>query len=339
MTKTPQQVRLHLKEFTQLLFSSETSYIELKDALDTFKNLLIEVSELNLESEDSSENVLLKKGKAIGTKWAAMCIEDLIRTKKFISAVKKAIDRKLDKDTSKPVTLLYAGTGPFATLVLPLTSLYSPQQLQLVLLEVNEFSFTNLCSLLNKLELNDYIQTIEKVDATEYVVENPNIDILLIECLQHALLREPQVAITLNLVPQLQPGVILIPEKISLHLCLVNSRLQYESLTNLDAEGESFYESIFEVFTLNKESCSNPESLLSEKMFTIDSEINKEYNQIAVFTEMQLFEDEILNFNESGLTLPLTIAENPGLKIGDKIVSKYLLNEDPRLDIKIKPIA
>jgi hypothetical protein len=71
-------------------------------------------------------------GLAIDTRSAALCIFDMMRTRKFLLGIRDAIDEKLRIDPGQPVTILYAGTGPFATLLTPLITVFRPDQLQMV---------------------------------------------------------------------------------------------------------------------------------------------------------------------------------------------------------------
>lgn len=133
-----------LKEAANFLIKEEVDYIEIKRATDSLKLIFEEVSEINFEDPSIDKDLFLKTGKAIAPKWAGMCIQDMMRTKMFIKGVFKAIKIIQNNKKDKPVTLLYAGTGPYATLIIPLTTLFKPSELQLVLLEVNPISLQSL---------------------------------------------------------------------------------------------------------------------------------------------------------------------------------------------------
>lgn len=74
--------------------------------------------------------------------------------------------KHLHHKKTKPVRILYAGTGPFATLVLPLITKYSPEDLQLILLEVNPQTIVHLKQLIKSLGIENYIEKIICEDAT-----------------------------------------------------------------------------------------------------------------------------------------------------------------------------
>ena len=198
-----------LSEITKVILEDTLNYADLSAALKGLKTLFFEASEIDTTSEEYKQDIHHATGKAIGTNWAAMCIDDLLRTKRFIKGTQKAIQFALKKNNGKPVTLLYIGTGPFATLVLPLTTIFKPEELQLVLVEVNPMSVAALKNCIVNFEVSDYVKKIYSSDAAQLILENPfEIDILLLECLQFALVKEQQVAITYNLIPQLKKQVL-----------------------------------------------------------------------------------------------------------------------------------
>ena len=80
-----------LSEITDVILGPLDNYLALKNSLDDLKALFIEISGLDVNAEENSENLHLESGKAIGPRWAGMCIEDLLRTKHFICGIDKAI--------------------------------------------------------------------------------------------------------------------------------------------------------------------------------------------------------------------------------------------------------
>ncbi|MEH6764395.1 MAG: hypothetical protein V7655_07840 [Aequorivita antarctica] len=329
-----------LAKITQNLISEEVDSGVLKNSIEELKLLLERVSGLNQKVVVNSDNIALSTGKAIGPKWAGMCLEDTTRTRKFIMGIHKAIQEVLIKNPKKPVTILYAGTGPFATLILPLLSLYKPSELQLILLEVNTISIENLKKIIKGFDAYEYIKAIYNCDASNFIVPSEfDADILLVECMQHALLRESQVDITYNLLPQLKKEAILIPEKISLHLALIDTDKKKEYLSIEDNKSEKdYYENSEAVFTLNKAEILQNSLNFKKESFHFpkkETHFSKEqlgnYDFIAVSTEITIFENISLEIDESGLTVPMLLAD---LNYDQKVIgakTQYIVGTDPEL--------
>ena len=339
-----ENVKKKLFEITQNLISEDVDSDVLNNSIEDLKLLLEKVSGLNQEAPVNSENILLPTGKAIGPKWAGMCLEDIPRTHKFIKGIHYAVQKILEKNPKKPVTILYAGTGPFATLILPLLSLYKPSELQLILLEVNIISIESLKKIIKGFDTFEYIKAIYHCDAANFILPSEfEADILLVECMQHALLREPQVGITYNLLPQLKKDAILIPEEVSLHLALVNMDEKNEYLSNENNEAKrDYYENSEAVFTLNKaEVLQNSSDFKKEGFQFPEKETHfskKQLNNndlIAISTEITVYKNISINIDESGLTVPLFLADLNHDQTVTGAKTQYIVGTDPGLNAQL----
>ncbi len=331
-----------LKRIIPIILKEETHYSELQDVLTEFKSLCEAMSGLDFKTDQSNTPIYLDSGKAIGPKWAAACIDDIMRTKRFMRGVHKAVEIARKGKNENPVHLLYTGTGPFATLVLPLLTLYTPEEVKFTLVEINPISYKSVQRVFKELEAEDYIEEIRKENASDIVFEDPNkFDIIIIECLQHALSREPQVAITHNLISQAREDVILIPENISLYFTLINSVKEKEYLMNVAEKKEVDYMSFSEVvFELNKTTMKTySEPLPSDFKFPRTQTVFTEHELInsdvlAITTEIHIYGGEQLSFRESGLTVPLMIKRLKEGKPIKGVFSEYVLGGSPELDFK-----
>ncbi len=329
-----------LFEIAKDLTAEKKGYFKLKHAIEELKLLVERISELNKDALPNSENIALPNGQAIGPKWAGMCLEDLMRTYAFINGIHKAIKKVKGKNSKKPVTVLYVGTGPYATLILPLLSHYKPSELQLVLIEVNPISIESLKRVFKGLDAYGYIKAIYQCDASNFSIPSEiDADILLIECMQRALIKEPQVAITYNLLPQMKKETILIPENIYLHLSLIDykKKIEYQSaIKNL--QPIAFYENLEVIFMLNKAEVLKNNSEFKKEGFQFpEKEIHfsekqlHNYDQITVSTEITIFQNISLKIDESGLTVPFILAD---LSQGQNITgakTRYILGANPGL--------
>ena len=163
MKHSSQQSLSKLAEITDVILSQNTDYKILKDTLDKLTALFLSTSKLNIDADVNATHLHLASGKAIGLKWAAMCIQDLIRTKQFMSGVNKAILDKQKIKTEGLIQILYAGSGPFATIVMPLITKFTPDEIQFTCLEVNPISVQSLKNVIEALDDNSAAAIITEI--------------------------------------------------------------------------------------------------------------------------------------------------------------------------------
>lgn len=302
---------LILKKIATIFLEEEIDFSSLSNAISEYKTLLAALSNINLDADEARTNIHFENGKALGTTWAAMCVDDLIRTKRFIKGINTAI-LSVQAKNNEPVHILYAGTGPYAALILPLLTLFSENEVQLSLLEINKASFDNMLSVMTALGFTKFIHTAEQADASVYKINNPSIiNIMVTETMQHALVKEQQVPITINLMNQLGNDTILIPQNITLELALMDSgKFSAHLLNNSQAD---YYKIVGKLFELNAETSrkfvkkSDEQITFPEKIFELNTEKLEDFDRLAIFTKIQVFENDHITINESGLTIPLTI--------------------------------
>jgi hypothetical protein len=145
-----------LKQITAVFLEKKTDYQKLSAAVKDYKKLLITLAELE-DNDAARENIHFENGKALGTTWAAMCIDDLMRTRQFVQGIYKAV-QFLKQQKEAPVHILYAGCGPFAALILPLLTRFSQKDIQCTLLEINPLSYAAVKKVISKLGLGDHIR-------------------------------------------------------------------------------------------------------------------------------------------------------------------------------------
>lgn len=324
-----------LAQITEVILEEAIDYGRLSEALKKLKALFTEACGLDMSSDEYKKDIYHSTGKAIGTEWAAMCIDDLMRTKRFISGTHKAIREALKQKTGQPVTLLYIGTGPFATLVMPLTTVFSPAELQLILVEVNPMTVESLTNCIAGFGAQPYVKEIISADAAQLKIGNASqIDILLLECLQLALIKEQQVAITYNLLPQLRQDAILVPQAIKLSLCLIDNKKKMALM--MGESTESYYKNLQTVFLLDKQEVaankSNPPQF--PKITTpLSQQVKTGFTTLAIATEICVFEDEKLRIDDSGLTMMYKIGRTDELGAATEISTQYVVNEKPGWEI------
>jgi len=293
---------------TSLLRASVSDYSLLYSLCNELSAELCLLSGFDPEAEENRNHLELAAGRAIGPTWAAMCINDIMRTKKFFDGLYLAVSEKLDSIGADPLHVVYAGTGPFATLALPLLYSFSSEQVQFTLLEVNERSYKNVIKTIRGLKADHYMRRILQTDAAEYILPAEKVDLLICETLQQALKNEPQVSIMLNLVPQLSPDAILVPQEIRLDAVLVDTRRRQRVKQGF-AE-EKYMEVLKEILVLNKDTTSTfHRAGLPRTGIFASQELVKEFPELDIYTSLVIYRNIELLLDESPLTLPLKIKE------------------------------
>lgn len=340
---TKNELLENLAEISDVILANDIDYNKLRESLVELKKLFFEVSDVQTNAPEYIEDIHHETGKAIGPKWAELCIDDIMRTKRFSKGAFHAIEDRKKQNPNKPVTLLYIGTGPFATLILPLLTKFKPEDLQLVLVEVNPISVGYLKNCLKNLGFEAYVKEIISADAAQLHLENPlDIDILLLECLQFALVKEQQVAITYNLIPQLRNDVILLPQEIKLSISAIDSFKKMKFMTSNDTDGlPVFYKNLNTVFVLNKEEilCRKSNSEIEifdfEKVTTLLSNDDKnEFTSIAIATDILVYGNQKLGMDECSLTMSFKLSEMEKAKNYTSLTTKYIVNKSPGLNVE-----
>lgn len=318
---------------TQILSDEVISY-DLAKILADYKSLIINATRIDLNETEHQTNIELENGIAIGLNWAASCLDDAIRTQKFIRGTKLAIDQKL-KEGKKPVRLLYAGTGPFATLILPLLSHFTSDELHVTLLDVNPASVDNVSKLITHFGFEKHVSEIVCADATKVILTQskgevmPNtrkskeIDILLSETMQHALQAELQVPITGHLLNQMSKDALLIPQSIDLDLV---------AITSFGTENEST-QVLGELMKVDASFLRNQHPIDAnwtfERMIQLPHSIREKDGFIAISTSIHVFGNQKIEWNESGLTVPKLLAPIHDFQRQESITLTYGLDPEP----------
>jgi len=181
-----------------------------------FENLVAEESSPSIFK--NSKETTINGGVALSSKHALDCLRDPLRTIRFIKGTYEAIKDVMLLYPNEKIELLYAGCGPVAPIAITLLSDFSPDELGITLLDINESSINSVKQIIQKLNLNLFFSNIHQTDATQYKFQkNKKLHIVLTETMDKGLTVEPQVRVTQNLAPQLVDGGILIPEKINIY--------------------------------------------------------------------------------------------------------------------------
>lgn len=326
-----------LNDICTILFKEDDNYFELSNAIDDLNQLFYETSKIDAGSNAAREDIYLPTGKAIGAFWAAMCVKEMMRTKQFIKGIYKGIKAAQERFEGEPIHVLYAGTGPFATLAVPFTSLFSPREINFTFLEINPESIRLLNNVINTLNIKNYINEIVLCDAAEYKYNKSKpIHMLITETMLNALQKEPQVAITMNLVPQMLKDGILIPQNIRIEAALLNPKKDnYRMAGAKDYDGKC-YQIIDTVFDFNKETARQSCGTFPEMELDIPDNIEAGYNELCLLTNIQIFDNVYLANWQCSLNLPKRIMQlKQDAAPINKVSFQYILNKSPGFNFKV----
>jgi hypothetical protein len=304
-------------------------------------HLLVNAASLDLDTEPSREDLYSQGGKALGTTWAAMCIKDILRTKKFVDGIFEAVNDKL-KEKTTPVHILYVGTGPFAVLILPLITKFNSQQVQFSFLEINKQSFSALQNIVNHFGMEDYVRRIENVDAITWKFPpNESPDIFLTETMQPALAKEPQVSIAMNIVPQLHKEAFIIPREITLTACLTNPVERWKEKMEGSNPAASTL-ALKEIFTLTRTTILTFEKQDENKMVFPKVELSishasiELFPQLEIMTRINIYKEISIEQDECHLTTPLLVRDLSEFDSDIHVVFQYETGENPGIRVDIR---
>ncbi|MGB5981312.1 MAG: hypothetical protein WBG46_04135 [Nonlabens sp.] len=310
-----------LKKITKPYLDPNDDFLELAESTKEYKRFFQDVLSLDWNTKDGRNDIFFENGKALGTYWAAMCVDDILRTKRFIQGVHAAITDFLEKKTHLEV--FYAGTGPYAALMLPIILRFKPDQVSYKFVEINQASIEALRTIMSLPVFADHNIEIIQADLTKYEMQGTP-DLIVSETMQNLLEKEQQVPIFFNLMKQCRDDTVFIPQSIAIHLALERGN---------DFNDRS-YERISKLLEISKNTLHKYKGLqiLADKETIINHpEINTS-SKFCLTTDIQIYKNAGLYNHDSGLCMPLPFNQ---LKVeGETIImrSKYIIDEHPRMD-------
>lgn len=328
-----------LKQITEeLLFLNDCDKLE--NAAIHLHSLFSQATGITDQSDlpADSEPILLPHGQAISPKDAARCALDSRRTAKFLKGTYAALLEAQKRFPDTRLRVLYAGCGPFATLALPLATQFSTAQLELILLDINPHSLEAAQRLVESLGLETYVSAYVQADAVSYVDPDP-FHIIIVEAMQKALTKEPQVAITLNLAPQLSAGGIFIPERIAVDACFYDPAKEFATVSIEAGEsgppGENFGAERVRIMLgriLELSAKSSPDQLTERclpSIFLDTAGAIPDGASLLLTTTVTVFGPVVLREYESGLTHPVPLHDFTAANCGGPIEFTYCLGSKP----------
>lgn len=331
-----------LKRITEIILNREDEYGELKKACDDLFVFLSRLARLDKEKELANKDYFLPGGKAIGTVWAGMCVKEFMRTKRFLTGIYKAVRQAQVKFPHQTIHILYAGSGPFGTLLVPLTTKFNPDEIKITFLDINPESLRNLKNLITELELEAYVEDIVLCDASKYQASRKRpVHMVVTETMQRALCKEPQVSITANLVSQMAEGGILIPQNIKINAVLLDAKRDMERMTGVSGAEKDFCFYIDTVLELNQagiQKYDREKHCFPEKVVCLPEHVEDRFDSISLFTDIQVFGEETLTYMQCSLNMPYHIMKRKNMKEESagrkKLGFQYYVSKNPGFEYR-----
>jgi len=340
---------MNIHSIGDCILDETSSHDELRDALNAFALLCGDISDIRPDpSFDAwAEDALLENGVAINPQAAAQCVLDYQRSITYIRGIYAAISKLKILFPDTPLEILYAGCGPFATLLLPLLVKFRTGELNIHLLDIHQRSLDSAELLLIQLGFRNHAVHTIKADACQY--KHPSkLHLVIAETMQKSLEQEPQFAVTANLAPQLLPTGVFIPQNINVTLCLAN--LKYEKKMayqpkNSDTKNLEKRYPLATVFSLSPEHAADQMQNAKYRPHTKALELDSITVVIpsvagiagldaALFTRITVFEEYCLDDYESEITLPLKCHELQPLTGGEHFRVSYQLGSYPKFNFE-----
>ena len=317
LTVTPTQARTTFTNSLRLIFDHPEQRGLIHTEMQTWYRIFQQSTQVDAFDFNASPSIMLPTGEALGTSGAAFCLLEAQRTAVFLRGITNAIRDLQQQFPNERIRILYAGCGPFASLLTPLTALFTAQQVGWHLLDVNQNSLNSVHRLYQALDLQPYLLATQLADATTFVMPTSNpFHLVISETMQRALQNEPQLAIMLNLIPQLQPHALFLPQRISIHAALLRP-----SISHPDEVLPPTFHPLASIYEIGQTTPAPPQQThLTIPPLDIPADLH-------LTTDIQVYKDETLSGNDTSITLPKDLRRR--LHGGEHLVFRYQWQPHP----------
>ncbi|MFT5710939.1 MAG: hypothetical protein ACI8QT_001639 [Halioglobus sp.] len=287
-----------------------------------------------------AEDSLLPSGVAINPQAAAHCAHDYQRSVVFIRGVHAAMNALKLHFAGTPLEILYAGCGPFATLLMPLFGKFSPGDLNITLLDIHQRSLDSAELLVEIFGFGAHGVTTVQGDASTY--RHPQkLHMVIAETMQKSLEQEPQFAVTANLAPQILAEGVFIPQRIDVSLALADLEQEKVFYDNLNTRrypiatlaslspDNAFAQSQAAQYNLQTNMLELQPTLVEIPLIEGIDRLNA-----ALFTRITVYECYCLEDYEAEITLPMRCYELEPLRGGERYSVSYQLGAYPKFNFE-----
>lgn len=306
-------------ELTNILLFENENYVSIYDCLHKLHEFYASITGIAAE-QTSDKNIFLPTGKAISPEQSANCMLDIRRTIVLMRGIRNAILDLKQELNGEPVHILYAGCGPYAALLTPLTTIFKPEEVRFHLMDVHQRSVSAVEILYTQLDTKKYVEKFICADAATYQLTQP-IHLVICEAMQAGLSREPQVSIMLNLIPQLEPRARFVPERVTVSAQLVNREKEIQ--THMIEGGEPERINLKNLLVIGRDELASFEGIevvIPEQLSSFD--------ELQLFTRIDVYADERLDVYNCSITYPVKVM-GVGEIAGKTVRFEFKVGEKP----------
>jgi hypothetical protein len=285
--------------------------------------------------------ISLPTGEAISPQSAAFCVRDHRRTAVFLQAMDAAIRAARIQFPGETIHVVEAGCGPLAPLTLPFALRHAPEEVSFTLIDLHETSLAGARQLAAEFGVTPSFRACVAGDAGAVkFAEDQRPHVIACEVLRRALAKEPQVAVTRALAPQLRAGGFFLPERIDVDLGLLHWDRHLRRMTmGEDPLAPNPIEELGSAFVLDAYAAAglvpSAEGLLRGGVVALPPH---EPGQPRLFTRIKVFRKHVLRDFESGLTLPEPLGRRDVIPAsGGTVQFTYEISANPGLRATVLP--
>jgi len=292
---------------------------------ELLKDYLGDITGISAEFDMNDwDDVKTEQGVAISPVQAAKCAKETLRTQIFMQGVKTAIEERLTP--TQNIHILYAGTGPYATLLLPYLSVIANPQIKATLIDIHPENITAIKKLIKHFSLEDNITDVICADATQWQSTNSQpFDIIISETMTALLKREPQVFIFAHLCQYLSASGTLIPQEVSLKTWLTPNK--HNVLNKPTSKHDILLKEFYRLDRAESERLNQGDTSSFQGDIAIPEGVETGY-MVKLTTDIQVYNQHKLTENQCSLNVPLSfLPYNASLRAGENIHYEYITPE------------
>jgi len=278
----------------------------------------------------------LSSGEAISPQRAVLCLREHLRTAVYLRALADAVRMARERFPGEVIHLVEAGCGPAAPMALAMAARFAPTELQVTLLDIHASSLRDARHLAGELGLERSIRGAICGDAVAVrFAEADRPHLVVAEVLRRALKKEPQVAVTRALAPQVRAGGFFLPERIEVGPGLVHGSGTLASPRQVEWLGAAFSLEAATAGALAPDATGRlPPRVIEVPPHSAAA--------LQLLTRMQVWREHTLGDFDCSLTAPERLRGVPEAvaERGGRLVFAYEISADPGLRlVGAEPVA